>query len=565
MAGPAALYSKIQPSGVDFGAIAERGVERLLREKRADEKERIAAIKQIRAERDARDKFALDAFSQDAFVKQTTNFSEQIYQLDEDTKEEMLRLADKVAQTGSYQDKISLKKFTLEAELRAMRIGGFLKSVENINGKFTSVDKDNFPEYSPGLNASKQLLLSQVMSGKDGYSIDFKTFKIKGPDGKEINAQDFITQNFSDLKRYMDPDRAVDDFLKGTDRTPFNSREMVWMDENGKEHSRTVYDTDYDDVKEALYPEFLKTFTSDNLAWQEYADQTDDPEAEVTENMFRRGLARNGFMFTTTKETQKLPGEESVTESSKASRRKMSEELLVDIASGGEGTAGVSLFKGTGQRAENHYNPITGKVGITIYKEGKAPYVIEDISTTAGAAEVLEYATRGRTGTYARFDDLSDQEKEKMINNVVEAAKNIPKGKKQEMIKASYRGVAEASVGEALETVGGISLNRQAKRNKDSVNIVNNIIEDLEGVVSADNMSIVKDIIKLKKNGNLVIGTKTFTVFNEDTKDDIINAVIEVVENLGPSKEIEVKDEGIEEKPTPTTGGKYSKENITKK
>lgn len=558
------LYSNLRPSGVDMGAPAERAMERMLREKRARQDRKIKAIEDIRKSRDKRDQFAVDAFSQDIFVEQAGILSEQVMRLNDDVLTEMTDLVDKYRQTGSVEDKIALAKYKTKAITKAESIGKFLEMVASTNNKFTETDDKGNPVYSLELNADQQVLMNQLLSGQGGYKLDLREFKVTTPDGDKVDAIDFMNKNFTGLTKYVNPEKAVDDWLQGIDRSPYDTHQVEWQGEDGKIHSKTVYKTDYQELKDKLYEDFNDTFNSDNLAFRQYAAETNHDPKEVTEKMFKSGLRRNGFMFETVKTSQAIQ-KETVSGRKTAKKIEDSQRWLIDLASGGTQAGGTGVLKDVSRtteaggmekvyKAERFMNPLTGEIGLAIHTttakgEPQPPIIIDNLATPQGAAEVTEMAVSKKGSTYVRYDEMN-MDAEQLAQIVRDEKAKLSEDRKKELTSKAPEIATQVAMDRLFADIGKTAFEK------------GNIDRSLETLFSTLQQYVPSDVIErvkkrvgtssrglglgLGKPKYLDVDDKKFETLNPDSKKVIITAISDVInEEMDAVAEEGVLEEGI--------------------
>ena len=535
------LYGAIKPSGVDFGGIAERSIERILREKRLDEERAVETAKSLRAARDARDEYAVDAIENTKLVEQTGIYSRQVHDVNEDIRNELLRLTDKYQMSGSSEDRINLAMFIQESNQRVINIGNFRKRMEDINGKFSAVDKDNKPVYSLNRNADKQLLYNKILGASDEYTLDLKTLKITDGEG-EMEAGDFLTKNFSDMKRYVDPDEAVDKFFKQYNKTGFNKTKSEITDDDGNvTGTQTIYRLSTAQEGQ-MRKAFGEVFTSDDDVWQEYAADTDNddtPDNLITDTMFKRGMARNLMAMTTVDIEPAAAGvKPTVAEKTLARKQEMSMKWLPDILSGKKEFGGAGALKDAYRTTEEHgkesvysaesfRNPKTGKIGIIMRlqtaKGGETipPLIIEDVSTPAGAAEALKMLPRS---IYAMYDEL-DITPEEMASKFALAAGQMTPERAGELSQVGARVGVERSIDKSLADFGSGALEKES-----ADMVVKDLFAELSKYLPEDVLTKVGIRVGLGNRKKFIdVDKDTFRILNRDTRQTIIDAITAVI------------------------------------
>ncbi|HUX59618.1 MAG TPA: hypothetical protein VMV77_21790 [Bacteroidales bacterium] len=535
------LYGAIKPSGVDFGGIAERSIERILREKRLDEERAVETAKSLRAARDARDEYAVDAIENTKLVEQTGIYSRQVHDVNEDIRNELLRLTDKYQMSGSSEDRINLAMFIQESNQRVINIGNFRKRMEDINGKFSAVDKDNKPVYSLNRNADKQLLYNKILGASDEYTLDLKTLKITDGEG-EMEAGDFLTKNFSDMKRYVDPDEAVDKFFKQYNKTGFNKTKSEITDDDGNvTGTQTIYRLSTAQEGQ-MRKAFGEVFTSDDDVWQEYAADTDNddtPDNLITDTMFKRGMARNLMAMTTVDIEPAAAGvKPTAAEKTLARKQEMSMKWLPDILSGKKEFGGAGALKDAYRTTEEHgkesvysaesfRNPKTGKIGIIMRlqtaKGGETipPLIIEDVSTPAGAAEALKMLPRS---IYAMYDEL-DITPEEMASKFALAAGQMTPERAGELSQVGARVGVERSIDKSLADFGSGALEKES-----ADMVVKDLFAELSKYLPEDVLTKVGIRVGLGNRKKFIdVDKDTFRILNRDTRQTIIDAITAVI------------------------------------
>ena len=535
------LYGAIKPSGVDFGGIAERSIERILREKRLDEERAVETAKSLRAARDARDEYAVDAIENTKLVEQTGIYSRQVHDVNEDIRNELLRLTDKYQMSGSSEDRINLAMFIQESNQRVINIGNFRKRMEDINGKFSAVDKDNKPVYSLNRNADKQLLYNKILGASDEYTLDLKTLKITDGEG-EMEAGDFLTKNFSDMKRYVDPDEAVDKFFKQYNKTGFNKTKSEITDDDGNvTGTQTIYRLSTAQEGQ-MRKAFGEVFTSDDDVWQEYAADTDNddtPDNLITDTMFKRGMARNLMAMTTVDIEPAAAGvKPTAAEKTLARKQEMSMKWLPDILSGKKEFGGAGALKDAYRTTEEHgkesvysaesfRNPKTGKIGIIMRlqtaKGGETipPLIIEDGSTPAGAAEALKMLPRS---IYAMYDEL-DITPEEMASKFALAAGQMTPERAGELSQVGARVGVERSIDKSLADFGSGALEKES-----ADMVVKDLFAELSKYLPEDVLTKVGIRVGLGNRKKFIdVDKDTFRILNRDTRQTIIDAITAVI------------------------------------